>query len=108
MVRIHYASCSFQWMRLRFDPEPDVCLTAAFAGQVVVAAWSAVLSPIRGPSRGRRVEARVRKKSDQRDVSGRVRVGEVSSAMSSAPGVGVWFRSMQEEGILGFALRKLV
>ena len=89
----------FQWMRLRFDPEPDVCPTAAFEPdplsrpRVVRRAFS---DP-RVPHESTGIEGRGTEEVKTNDISGRVRVGEVGFTIEFAqPGVGVWFRDMQK------------
>jgi hypothetical protein len=89
----------FQWMRLRFDPEPDVCPTAAFAPDELT--WPRVVrrafSDPRVPHESTGVEGRGTEEVKTNDVSGRVRVGEVGFTIEfGRPGVGVWFRDMQK------------
>jgi len=89
----------FQWMRLRFDPEPDVCPTAAFAPDEL--AWPRVVrrafSDPRVPHESTGVEGRGTEEVKTNDVSGRVKVGEVGFTIEfGRPGVGVWFRDMQK------------
>jgi hypothetical protein len=89
----------FQWMRLRFDPEPDVCPTAAFAPDEL--SWPRVVrrafSDPRVPHESTGVEGRGTEEVKTNDVSGRVKVGEVGFTIEfGRPGVGVWFRDMQK------------
>ena len=89
----------FQWMRLRFDPEPDVCPTAAFAPDELT--WPRVVrrafSDPRVPHESTGVEGRGTEEVKTNDVSGRVKVGEVGFTIEfGRPGVGVWFRDMQK------------
>jgi hypothetical protein len=89
----------FKMMRLRFDPEPDVCPTAAFAPEDLV--WPRVVrrafSDPRVPHESTGVEGRGTEEVKTNDVSGRVKVGEVGFTVElGRPGVGVWFREIQE------------
>ena len=89
----------FQMMRLRFDPEPDVCPTAAFAPEDLT--WPRVVrrafSDPRVPHESTGVEGRGTEEVKTNDVSGRVKVGEVGFTIEfGRPGVGVWLREIQE------------
>src|SRR5437763_11708829 len=89
----------FQWMRLRFDPEPDVCPTAAFEPDKLE--WPRVVrrafSDPRVPHESTGVSGRGTEEVKTNDVSGRVKVGEVGFTIEfGRPGVGVWFRDMQK------------
>ena len=89
----------FQWMRLRFDPEPDVCPTAAFEPETL--SWPRVVrrafSDPRVPHESTGVEGRGTEEVKTNDVSGRVKVGEVGFTIEfGRPGVGVWFRDIQK------------
>src|SRR6185437_2728924 len=89
----------FQCMRLRFDPEPDVCPTAAFEPETLT--WPRVVrrafSDPRVPHESTGVEGRGTEEVKTNDVSGRVKVGEVGFTIElGRPGVGVWFREIQE------------
>lgn len=89
----------FQMMRLRFDPEPDVCPTAAFEPDELV--WPRVVrrafSDPRVPHESTGVEGRGTEEVKTNDVSGRVKVGEVGFTIEfGRPGVGVWFRDIQK------------
>src|ERR1051325_11520593 len=89
----------FQWMRVRFDPEPDVCPTAAFEPEEL--AWPRVVrrafSDPRVPHESTGVEGRGTEEVKNNDVSGRVVVGEVGFTVEfGRPGVGVWFRDIQQ------------
>jgi ferredoxin len=89
----------FKMMRVRFDPEPDVCPTAAFAPEDLV--WPRVVrrafSDPRVPHESTGVEGRGTEEVKTNDVSGRVKVGEVGFTVElGRPGVGVWFRDIQE------------
>ena len=89
----------FRMMRLRFDPEPDVCPTAAFAPEELT--WPRVVrrafSDPRVPHESTGIEGRGTEEVKTNDVSGRVNVGEVGFTVElGRPGVGVWFREIQE------------
>jgi len=89
----------FKFMRVRFDPEPDVCPTAAFAPEELT--WPRVVrrafSDPRVPHESTGVEGRGTEEVKTNDVSGRVKVGEVGFTVElGRPGVGVWFREIQE------------
>ena len=89
----------FQWMRLRFDPEPDVCPTAAFDPEPLV--WPRVVrrafSDPRVPHESTGVEGRGTEEVKTNDISGRVKVGEVGFTIEfGRPGVGAWFRDIQK------------
>jgi len=89
----------FQKMRLRFDPEPDVCPTAAFEPDEL--SWPRVVrrafSDPRVPHESTGVEGRGTEEVKTNDVSGRVKVGEVGFTIEfGRPGVGVWFRDIQK------------
>ena len=89
----------FQFMRLRFDPEPDVCPTAAFEPEPLV--WPRVVrrafSDPRVPHESTGVEGRGTEEVKTNDISGRVKVGEVGFTIEfGRPGVGVWFREIQK------------
>jgi ferredoxin len=87
----------FQFFRLRFDPEPDVCPTAAFAPQDLT--WPRVVrrafSDPRVPHESTGVEGRGTEEVKTNDVSGRVQVGEVGFTIEfGRPGVGVRFHEI--------------
>src|SRR5215813_10761240 len=89
----------FQWMRVRFDPEPDVCPTAAFEPEQL--SWPRVVrrafSDPRVPHESTGVEGRGTEEVKTNDISGRVKVGEVGFTIEfGRPGVGVWFREIQK------------
>jgi ferredoxin len=89
----------FRMMRVRFDPEPDVCPTAAFAPEDLT--WPRIVrrafSDPRVPHESTGVEGRGTEEVKTNDVSGRVKVGEVGFTIEfGRPGVGVWFREIQE------------
>jgi hypothetical protein len=89
----------FQAMRVRFDPEPDVCPTAAFEPDEL--AWPRVVrrafSDPRVPHESTGVPGRGTEEVKTNDVSGRVQVGEVGFTIEfGRPGTGVWFRDIQK------------
>jgi hypothetical protein len=89
----------FQAMRLRFDPEPDVCPTACFEGEDLK--WPRVVrrafSDPRVPHESTGVEGRGTEEVKTNDVTGRVKVGEVGFTIEfGRPGVGVWFKDIQK------------
>jgi len=89
----------FQFMRLRFDPEPDVCPTAAFEPEELV--WPRVVrrafSDPRVPHESTGIEGRGTEEVKTNDITGRVKVGEVGFTIEfGRPGVGVWMREIQQ------------
>jgi hypothetical protein len=89
----------FQWMRLRFDPEPDVCPTAAFEPEELT--WPRVVrrafSDPRVPHESTGVQGRGTEEVKTNDVSGRVKEGEVGFTIEfGRPGVGVRFHEIQK------------
>jgi ferredoxin len=89
----------FQMMRLRFDPEPDVCPTAAFEPEDLT--WPRVVrrafSDPRVPHESTGVHGRGTEEVKTNDVSGRVQVGEVGFTIEfGRPGVGARFRDIQK------------
>src|SRR5215510_14014122 len=89
----------FQALRLRFDPEPDVCPTAAFEPDEL--AWPRVVrrafSDPRVPHESTGVQGRGTEEVKTNDVSGRVKRGEVGFTIEfGRPGVGVWFHEIQK------------
>ena len=88
----------FQALRLRFDPEPDVCPTAAFEPDELV--WPRTVrrafSDPRVPHESTGVHGRGTEEVKTNDISGRVGLGEVGFTIEfGRPGVGVWFRDLQ-------------
>ena len=88
-----------QFMRFRFDPEPDVCPTAAFEPEELV--WPRVVrrafSDPRVPHESTGVEGRGTEEVKTNDVSGRVQVGEVGFTIEfGRPGVGVRFHEIEK------------
>lgn len=89
----------FKALRLRFDPEPDVCPTSAFEPDEL--SWPRVVrrafSDPRVPHESTGVEGRGTEEVKTNDVSGRVKVGEVGFTIEfGRPGVGVRFRDIQK------------
>ena len=89
----------FQALRLRFDPEPDVCPTAAFEPEEL--SWPRIVrrafSDPRVPHESTGVEGRGTEEVKTNDVTGRVLAGEVGFTIEfGRPGVGVWMREIQE------------
>jgi len=88
----------FQFLRLRFDPEPDICPTAAFEPEELV--WPRVVrrafSDPRVPHESTGIEGRGTEEVKTNDITGRVKVGEVGFTIEfGRPGVGVWMREIQ-------------
>src|SRR6202451_4381373 len=89
----------FKMARVRFDPEPDVCPTAAFEPDKLE--WPRVVrrafSDPRVPHESTGVHGRGTEEVKTNDVSGRVKVGEAGFTIEfGRPGVGVWFRDIQK------------
>jgi ferredoxin len=89
----------FQTLRLRFDPEPDVCPTAAFAPEDLT--WPRIVrrafSDPRVPHESTGVEGRGTEEVKTNDVTGRVVAGEVGFTIEfGRPGVGVRFRDIEK------------
>ena len=85
--------------RIRFDPEPDICPTAAFEPDEL--AWPRVVrrafSDPRVPHESTGVEGRGTEEVKTNDISGRVKAGEVGFTIEfGRPGVGVRFHEIQE------------
>ena len=86
-------------LRIRFDPEPDVCPTAAFEPDELT--WPRVVrrafSDPRVPHESTGVEGRGTEEVKTNDVTGRVGSGEVGFTIElGRPGVGVRFTEIQE------------
>ena len=86
-------------LRVRFDPEPDVCPTAAFEPDELV--WPRVVrrafSDPSVPHESTGVEGRGTEEVKTNDVTGRVKVGEVGFTIEfGRPGIGVRFRDIQQ------------
>src|SRR6185503_5185498 len=89
----------FQMARLRFDPEPDVCPTAAFEPDEL--AWPRVVrrafSDPRATHESTGVQGRGTEEVKTNDVTHRVKRGEVGFTIEfGRPGVGVRFRDIQK------------
>jgi ferredoxin len=88
-----------QFARLRFDPEPDICPTAAFEPEELE--WPRIVrrafSDPRVPHESTGVHGRGTEEVKTNDVSGRVKAGEAGFTIEfGRPGVGVWFRDIQK------------
>src|SRR5271165_3512649 len=89
----------FALMRIRFDPEPDVCPTAAFEPDELT--WPRIVrrafSDPRVPHESTGVHGRGTEEVKTNDVSGRVGIGEVGFTIEfGRPGVGARFRDIQK------------
>ena len=89
----------FALMRVRFDPEPDVCPTAAFEPEELT--WPRIVrrafSDPRVPHESTGVEGRGTEEVKTNDVTGRVQVGEVGFTIEfGRRGVGVRFNEIQQ------------
>jgi ferredoxin len=89
----------FQMGRLRFDPEPDVCPTAAFEPEELQ--WPRVVrrafSDPRATHESTGVQGRGTEEVKTNDVTHRVQRGEVGFTIEfGRPGVGVWLRDIQK------------
>ena len=89
----------FQFARLRFDPEPDVCPTSAFEPEQLQ--WPRVIrrafSDPRATHESTGVQGRGTEEVKTNDVTGRVQLGEVGFTIEfGRPGVGVWLRDIQK------------
>jgi ferredoxin len=88
-----------QIARLRFDPEPDICPTAAFEPEQLQ--WPRVVrrafSDPRATHESTGVQGRGTEEVKTNDVTHRVKPGEVGFTIEfGRPGVGVWFRDIQK------------
>ena len=89
----------FQLGRLRFDPEPDICPTAAFEPENLQ--WPRVVrrafSDPRATHESTGVQGRGTEEVKTNDVTQRVTQGEVGLTIEfGRPGVGVWFSDIQK------------
>ena len=89
----------FKMMRLRFDPEPDVCPTSALEPQELV--WPRVVrrafSDPRVTHESTGVSGRGTEEVKTNDITGRVQPGEVGFTIEfGRPGVGVRFHEIQK------------
>src|SRR5216110_3009814 len=96
----------FQMMRLRFDPEPDVCPTAAFEPEELT--WPRVVrrafSDPRATHESTGVQGRGTEEVKTNDVTDRVKRGEVGFTIEfGRPGIGAWFRDIQ---VMAWAMAK--
>jgi len=85
--------------RLRFDPEPDVCPTAAFAPEEL--SWPRIVrrafSDPRVPHESTGIGGRGTEEVKTNDVSGRVQLGEAGFTIEfGRPAVGVYFREIDK------------
>lgn len=90
---------TFAALRIRFEPEPDVCPTAAFEPDELT--WPRVVrrafSDPRVPHESTGVEGRGTEEVKTNDVTGRVGPGEVGFTIElGRPGVGVRFHEIQD------------
>ena len=88
----------FAMGRVRFDPEPDVCPTAAFEPDKLE--WPRVVrrafSDPRVPHESTGIEGRGTEEVKTNDISGRVKVGEVGFTIEfGRPGVGARFHEIE-------------
>jgi len=89
----------FKMIRLRFDPEPDVCPTSALEPQELV--WPRVVrrafSDPRVTHESTGVSGRGTEEVKTNDITGRVQPGEVGFTIEfGRPGVGVRFHEIQK------------
>jgi ferredoxin len=96
---VRFIRRSLSLFKIRFDPEPDVCPTAAFEPDELT--WPRVVrrafSDPRVPHESTGVEGRGTEEVKTNDVSGRVQVGEVGFTIEfGRPGVGVRFNEIQQ------------
>lgn len=87
------------WFRLRFDPEPDVCPTAAIEPEPLEWPRSVrrAFSDPMVPHESTGVEGRGTEEVKTNDVTGRVGMGEVGFTVElGRPGIGVRFRDIQK------------
>lgn len=85
--------------RVRFDPEPDICPTAAFEPEDLQ--WPRVVrrafSDPRATHESTGVQGRGTEEVKTNDVTGRVQWGEVGFTIEfGRPGIGVWLRDIQK------------
>lgn len=89
----------FRLGRLRFDPEPDICPTAAFEPEDLQ--WPRIVrrafSDPRATHESTGVQGRGTEEVKTNDVTNRVKEGEVGMTIEfGRPGVGVWFSEIQK------------
>ena len=85
------------WMRLRFEPEPDVCPTAAFEPDEL--SWPRVVrrafSDVTATHESTGIHGRGTEEVKTNDVTRRVQSGEAGFVVEfGRPSVGVWFRDI--------------
>lgn len=85
------------WVRLRFEPEPDVCPTAAFEPEDLQ--WPRVVrrafSDVTASHESTGIHGRGTEEVKTNDVTGRVKAGEAGFVVEfGRPGIGVWFRDI--------------
>jgi hypothetical protein len=86
-------------LRMRFEPEPDICPTSAFEPDKLE--WPRIVrrafSDPRVPHESTGIVGRGTEEVKTNDVSGRVGPGEVGFTVEfGRPGVGAWFYQIQE------------
>jgi len=89
----------FHLGRVRFDPEPDICPTAAFEPDVLE--WPRTVrrafSDPRATHESTGVQGRGTEEVKTNDVTSRVKQGEVGFTIEfGRPGIGVWLRDIQK------------
>ena len=87
------------WVRLRFDPEPDVCPTAAFEPEELQ--WPRVVrrafSDVTASHESTGIHGRGTEEVKTNDVTGRVKTGEAGFVVEfGRPGIGVRFRDINK------------
>lgn len=85
------------WVRLRFEPEPDVCPTAAFEPEELQ--WPRVVrrafSDVTASHESTGIHGRGTEEVKTNDVTGRVKTGEAGFVVEfGRPGIGVRFRDI--------------
>lgn len=85
------------WMRLRFDPEPDVCPTAAFEPEELE--WPRIVrrafSDVTATHESTGIHGRGTEEVKTNDVTGRITWGEAGFVVEfGRPAIGVWFRDI--------------
>jgi ferredoxin len=89
---------ALNWFRLRFDPEPDVCPTAAFEADELV--WPRVVrrafSDVTATHESTGIHGRGTEEVKTNDVTHRVKAGEAGFVVEfGRPSIGVYFRDIQ-------------
>lgn len=85
------------WLRLRFEPEPDVCPTAAFEPEEL--GWPRVVrrafSDVTATHESTGIHGRGTEEVKTNDVTGRLGHGEAGFVVEfGRPAIGVWFRDI--------------